>query len=121
MIDLQNENVRLCHENELLVSKKIELTLEPIDVTQKLSTTSSKNSSSDSNSPEHFEIIDRNTLPVKKQDSIIDDNVSNNSLNESDWTNLTLNTSEMIEDVGEKKTITPNIPVVKSNYCKTTR
>ncbi|KAK4876752.1 hypothetical protein RN001_009258 [Aquatica leii] len=91
VIDLQNENVRLCHENEDLASRKVELILD----------SHSKNSSSDDNSPEHFEIIDRGALPVKKQDAY--DNVSNNSLNENEWTNLTITTPEIIEEAIDEK------------------
>uniref|UniRef100_A0A1Y1KW97 Uncharacterized protein n=1 Tax=Photinus pyralis TaxID=7054 RepID=A0A1Y1KW97_PHOPY len=96
VIDLQNENVRLCHENEDLASRKVELLID----------SHSKNSSSDGNSPEHFEIIDRGTLPVKKQD--LYDNVSNNSLNESEWTNLPTNIHEEICEDNKSKTVTPH-------------
>ncbi|KAF5306430.1 hypothetical protein FQR65_LT07342 [Abscondita terminalis] len=106
VIDLQNENVRLCHENEDLASRKVEYsTLD----------SHSKNSSSDDNSPEHFEIIDRGVLPIKKQDTY--DNVSNNSLNE--WTNLTITTPEIVDEVIEEKLMDEKID--SPHYYKNSR
>ncbi|KAK5642547.1 hypothetical protein RI129_008714 [Pyrocoelia pectoralis] len=108
VIDLQNENVRLCHENEDLASRKVELLID----------SHSKNSSSDGNSPEHFEIIDRSTLPVKKQD--LYDNVSNNSLNESEWTNLTITMPNMNEEIVEESKMS-NTKSMTPHYYKNCR
>ncbi|KAF5303993.1 hypothetical protein FQA39_LY01778 [Lamprigera yunnana] len=108
VIDLQNENVRLCHENEDLANRKVELTLD----------CHSKNSSCGDNSPEHFEIIERSTLPVKKQDTY--DNMSNNSLNENEWTNLTINTSE-ITDAMMETSKSPENKINEPHYYKNSR
>lgn len=44
----------------------------------------------DSNSPECFEIIDRTSVTKARDSIIMEDNVSNNSLNVNDWTNVTV-------------------------------
>lgn len=87
-----------------------------IDETTSLSknVTSSKNSTTGSNSPECFEIIDQNSVIVKKRGSIItysEDNISNNSFNAGEWTNISVNirdTYDKISDNVSKENINEN-------------
>lgn len=77
--------------------------------------TSSKNSTTGSNSPECFEIIDKNSISVKKRDSIItlEDNISNNSFNTNEWTSIGVNTNENFDKVStgiSPKERSPAIP-----------
>lgn len=66
--------------------------------------TSSKNSTTGSNSPECFEIIDRSSVGAKKRDSIItlEDNISNNSFNTNEWTSIGVNTNENFDKVSSE-------------------
>lgn len=92
--DMKTENLNLKTQNEMTSSQKPYKSAidEPGNLPKNV--TSSKNSTTGSNSPECFEIIDQNSVMVKKRDSIItylEDNISNNSFNTSEWTNISVN------------------------------
>lgn len=74
--------------------------------------TSSKNSTTGSNSPECFEIIDKSSLSVKKRDSIItlEDNISNNSFNTNEWTSIGVNANESFDKDILPKERSPTLP-----------
>lgn len=74
--------------------------------------TSSKNSTTGSNSPECFEIIDRTSVGAKKRDSIItlEDNISNNSFNTNEWTSIGVNTQENFDKELSPKGRSPVLP-----------
>lgn len=95
--DLKSENVNLKKQNEAATCQVNEIVTDP----QK-NISSSKNSVSGSDSPECFEIIDRSTI-LKKRDSIItlEDNISNNSFNPSEWTNVTVGANENYEKLSD--------------------
>lgn len=72
---------------------------ETVEESQK-SFGSSKNSS-DGNMPDTFEMIDKNNECIRKSAGSInlDDNISNNSSNVGgDWTNITINTTELVDN-----------------------
>ncbi|XP_017781128.1 PREDICTED: lisH domain and HEAT repeat-containing protein KIAA1468 homolog isoform X1 [Nicrophorus vespilloides] len=62
-----------------------------LETSQKQPSVSSKNSIG-SNSPEHFEIIDKSNL--KQEDNLIEDDLSNNSSNPCDWTQVSINVND---------------------------
>lgn len=93
---LQNElSDNLQKRNESISSHRIDKTTLIEDAMKELPK-SSKNSTTGSNSPECFEIIDRHSINVKKRDSIItlEDNISNNSFNTNEWTSIGVNSNE---------------------------
>lgn len=94
MEGLQN----LLKQNENSSSHKVDKTslIEDAMKDAVKNTASSKNSTTGSNSPECFEIIDRSSVSAKKRDSIItlEDNISNNSFNTNEWTSIGVNTNE---------------------------
>lgn len=97
---LQNQlsDINSGTQNDDISSHKIDKTALIEDAMKELpkNVTSSKNSTTGSNSPECFEIIDRNSISAKKRDSIItlEDNISNNSFNTNEWTSIGVNANE---------------------------
>lgn len=85
-------------QNDDISSHRIDKTALIEDAMKELpkNVTSSKNSTTGSNSPECFEIIDKNSISAKKRDSIItlEDNISNNSFNTNEWTSIGVNANE---------------------------
>lgn len=57
-----------------------------------------------SDSPERFEIVDKNMSLFKQRDSIVtlDDNISNNSFNTSDWMNLNIPQDTQMDHISRK-------------------
>ncbi|KAG5900415.1 hypothetical protein JTB14_029302 [Gonioctena quinquepunctata] len=93
-----------CATTEIPFPEKIEIDKESID----------------SDSPERFEFVDKNIYLVKKRDSIItlEDNVSNNSFNTSDWTNLSLpveNKDSNVQNDSKRRSLYPDM---SSQYNK---
>lgn len=82
--ELKNIVVNLQKENELLSSQ---INMQSEDKP------SNKNSLG-SDSPERFEIIDKNMTIFHKKEGSVDDNLSNNSFNTSDWLNLSMPVEE---------------------------
>lgn len=98
MCTLQNEMIDCKKQNDLLVynQKNYLLNDNISDIPKQTISISSKNSTIGSNSPEHFEIIDKSTLLNKTEEGIVslDDNISSNSFNETDWNDVTINLNE---------------------------
>ncbi|XP_022908904.2 RAB11-binding protein RELCH homolog [Onthophagus taurus] len=94
---LRNDNEGLRKQNEALIQNAEELKKKAFSFIG-----SSKTSTVGSNSPEHFEIIEKSNLV--KTDVSIEDNISSNSLNEIDWNDVTIssNNEQFIETVPEK-------------------
>jgi hypothetical protein len=82
---MKNINMNHYKENEILPSEV------QTDIHHK-STPNSKDSLGSESPSERFEIIDKNITFFKKRDSVVtlEDNISNNSFNVNDWTNLTM-------------------------------
>lgn len=57
-----------------------------------------------SDSPERFEIVDKNMPIFKQRDSIVtlDDNISNNSFNTNEWMNLNIPQDSQMDHVSRK-------------------
>lgn len=95
---LQNEISDYKKQNDILIynQKNYILTDNISDLPKQTVSLSSKNSTIGSNSPDHFEIIDKSTLLSKTEEGIVslDDNISSNSFNETDWNDVTINTNE---------------------------
>lgn len=108
--DQQNDNVS---------SQKIDKASLIADAMKELSknATSSKNSTTGSNSPECFEIIDRSSVGAKKRDSIItlEDNISNNSFNTNEWTSIGVNTNENYDKVSAEMSPKERSPPLPNN------
>lgn len=96
LTDIKTEYDNLSKQSEIIASQKEEKAFLIEDAIKDLpkNIASSKNSTTGSNSPECFEIIDRNSVGVKKRDSVItlEDNISNNSFNTNEWTSISVNT-----------------------------
>lgn len=115
LADIKTENLNLQTQNDITSSQKTyKTTIEEGTILTK-NITSSKNSTTGSNSPECFEIIDQNSMSIKKRDSIItysEDNISNNSFNAGEWTNISVN----IRDAYEKISDNPPKENINENY-----
>lgn len=110
MTELENENSELRLSNSKLEGEVKQLSSQ-LTVTQ--SEESSINpkynikiekSSTGSDSPERFEMVDKNMPLFKQRDSIVtlDDNISNNSFNTSEWMNLNISQDTQMEQVSKK-------------------
>ncbi|KAI4469951.1 rab11-binding protein relch [Holotrichia oblita] len=95
---LQNEIMDCKKQNDLLLYNQRNYLLNDniSDIPKQTISVSSKNSTIGSNSPEHFEIIDKSNILSKTEEGIVslDDNISSNSFNETDWNDVTINTNE---------------------------
>ncbi|XP_074035176.1 RAB11-binding protein RELCH homolog isoform X3 [Leptinotarsa decemlineata] len=87
IVKLQGEIKQLCSNQK---TPAIDSASTEIPYTNR--TEIDKESTDSSDPPERFEFIDKNVYLEKKRDSIVtlEDNVSNNSFDTSDWTNLSL-------------------------------
>lgn len=115
--EIKTENEYLREQRENASSHKNDKTLITDEAMRDLpkNVASSKNSTTGSNSPECFEIIDRNSIVTKKRDSIVtlEDNSSNNSFNPNDWTNINVNTQDVYDKVSQSspKERSPALPI----------
>lgn len=113
-LQIQLKDKKAEYDSVNISSQKIDKTSLLEDAMKELpkNVTSSKNSTTGSNSPECFEIIDRNIVSVKKRDSIItlEDNISNNSFNTNEWTSIGVNTNENVSSEISPKAKSPQIP-----------
>lgn len=113
MSDIKTENLNLQTQNDITSSQKTYKTTIEEATNLSKNIASSKNSTTGSNSPECFEIIDQNSVIIKKRDSIItysEDNISNNSFNASEWTNISVNIRDTYEKVSDNMS--------KENTCE---
>lgn len=98
MCALQNEMMDCKKQHDLLLFNQRNYLLNDniSDIPKQTISVSSKNSTIGSNSPEHFEIIDKSNILSKTEEGIVslDDNISSNSFNETDWNDVTINTNE---------------------------
>lgn len=88
VLELKSMNEQLLKENKLNEAMHINLTVEKAAPDTKCSETS--------DSPERFEIIDKNMPLFKKND--LEDTISNNSFNVNDWTSLSMPEKETCEE-----------------------
>lgn len=110
ILDLENENCNLKVYNAKL-NEEIQQMSSQLAVTQvDDGAVSDKNNVKiekkliGNESPERFEIIDKNMSVFKERDSVIslDDNISNNSFNTSEWINLNIPQDIQMDHVTKK-------------------
>lgn len=102
--ELKSVIVNLQRENELLSSQITVQSDEYVRNNQKNAPSNKESLGSDS--PERFEIIEKNMSIFHKKEGSVDDNLSNNSFNTNEWLNLS-----MPVDVNESQ------KAIKSSDC----
>lgn len=108
--DLENENSELRYSNTKLeeevkqLSSQFEVTNTEDSSTNPKFNIKIEKDSIGSNSPERFEMVDKNMSLFKQRDSIVtlDDNISNNSFNTNEWINLNIPQNTQIDHIPKK-------------------
>lgn len=110
LLALENENSELRHSNSKLeeelkqLSSQLTVTHAPESSTSPTYNPKIEKNSIGSESPERFEMVDKNMPLFKHRGSIVtlDDNISNNSFNPSDWMNINIQTDTQMENTSKK-------------------